>query len=266
MCNSVRRSPLGGNGAGWRIAAARQTLRGAVRRPVLDGRVRGSGRTSRPALMPRRLRLNSLRADMRPCRPLPWNSITSHTWGSRPGCQMRVVTPGDAGQLAGLRQMRPAIARMVAALRAGVGVAAVTSGLLTGGAPLSWWILAPALGVVPGGAACSVSVAWPRGLRDWLVGTALLLAGLWCLAIGHLVPSSALAGSTSWVGLTAAMAVVSAQLAGKPVLWLPPCLVVAGTMFIGARLAPRPDGGEDAGGRLGTPAWLTPVVVVLRLC
>ena len=63
---------------------------------------------------------------------------------------MRVAAPADAEHLARLRLMRPAIARMVAALRAGVGVAAVTSGLLAGGKPLSWWILAPTLAVVAG--------------------------------------------------------------------------------------------------------------------
>ena len=46
---------------------------------------------------------------------------------------MRVAAPADAEHLARLRLMRPAIARMVAALRVGVGVAAVTYGLLAGG-------------------------------------------------------------------------------------------------------------------------------------
>jgi hypothetical protein len=96
---------------------------------------------------------------------------------------------------------------MVAALRGGVGVAAVTSGVLAGGPPLSWRVLAPALAVVAGWTACYVVVAWTRGLRDWLVGTDLLLTALCCLEIGRLVPASALAGSTSWVSLTAAMAV-----------------------------------------------------------
>jgi len=178
---------------------------------------------------------------------------------------MRVAAPADAEHLARLRLMRPAIARMVAALRVGVGVAAVTSGLLAGGKPLSWWILAPTLAVVAGWTALYVRVAWTRGLRDWLVGTDLLLTALLCLTIGHLVPASALAGSTSWVSLTAAMAVVSAQLAGKPALWLPPCLVVAGTMFVGSRLAHSPDGGEYAGGLMVTQSVLTAIVMVIVL-
>jgi anti-sigma regulatory factor (Ser/Thr protein kinase) len=178
---------------------------------------------------------------------------------------MRITGPDDARHMAGLRLMRPAIARMVAALRGGVGVAAVTSGLLAGGAPLSWWILAPALAIVAGWTACYVTVAWTRGLRNWLVGTDLLLVALLCLAIGHLVPPTALAGSTSWVSLTAAMAVVSAQLAGKPVLWLPVCLVVAGTMMVGSRLAHSPDGGEYAGGLMVTQSVLTAMVMVIVL-
>jgi hypothetical protein len=173
--------------------------------------------------------------------------------------------PADAEHLARLRLMRPAIAKMAAALRAGVGVAAVTSGLLAGGKPLSWLILAPTLAVVAGWTALYVRVAWARGLLDWLVGTDLLLTALLCLAIGHLVPASALAGSTSWVSLTAAMAVVSAQLAGKPALWLPPCLVVAGTMFAGSRLAHSPDGGEYAGGLMVTQSVLTAIVMVIVL-
>ena len=178
---------------------------------------------------------------------------------------MRIVAPADAEHLARLRLMRPAIARMVAALRAGVGVAAVTSGLLTGGVPLSWWVLLPTLAVVAGWTALYVRVAWTRGLPDWLVGTDLVITALLCLGIGHLVPPSALAGSTSWVSLTAAMAVVSAQLAGKPALWLPPCLVVAGTMFIGSRLAHSPDGGQYAGGLMVTQSVLTAIVMVIVL-
>jgi len=178
---------------------------------------------------------------------------------------MRIVAPADAGHLTRLRLMRPAIARMVAALRAGVGVAAVTSGLLAGGAPLSWWILAPALAVVAGWTSCYVTVAWTRGLLDWLVGTDLLLTTLLCLAIGHLVPHIAVAGSTSWVSLTAAMAVVSAQLAGRPTLWLPCCLVAAGAMVVGSRLAHGPDGGEYAGGLMITQSVLTALVMVIVL-
>src|SRR5262249_10590513 len=104
---------------------------------------------------------------------------------------MRVAAPVDAEHLARLRLMRPAIARMVAALRAGVGVAAVTSGLLAGGKPLSWWILAPTLAVVAGWTALYVRVAWTRGLPDWLVGTDLLLTALFCLTITPLMPASA---------------------------------------------------------------------------
>jgi len=178
---------------------------------------------------------------------------------------MQVAKPADAGHLAGLRLMRPAIARMVAVLRAGVGVAAVTSGVLSGGAPLSWLALGPALVVVAGWTACYVTVAWTHGLRDWLIGTDLLLVTTLCLAIGHLVPPSALVGSTSWVSLTAAMAVVSAQLAGKPALWLGPCLAAAGAMFVGSRLAHSPDGGQFAGGLMVTQSVLTAIVMVIVL-
>jgi signal transduction histidine kinase len=161
--------------------------------------------------------------------------------------------------------MRPAIARMTAALRGGVGVAAVTSGLLAGGAPLSWWVVAPSLAIVAGWTTCYVMVAWTRGLRDWLVGTDLLLTALLCLMIGHLVPASALEGSTSWVSLIAAMAVVSAQLAGKPMLWLPPCLAVAGAMMVGSRLAHSPDGGQYAGWLMVTQSVITAVAMIIVL-
>jgi hypothetical protein len=161
--------------------------------------------------------------------------------------------------------MRPAIARMTAALRGGVGVAAVVSGLLAGGAPLSWWILGPALAVVACWTACYVVVAWTRGLLDWLVATDLLLVAVLCLGIGHLAPASALAGSTSWVGLVAAMAVVSAQLTGKPRLWLLPCLGVAGAMVIGSLLAHSPAGAEYTGGLMVTQSVLTAIVMVILL-
>lgn len=178
---------------------------------------------------------------------------------------MRAVARADAGHLAGLRQMLPAIAKMAAALRGGVGAAAVTSGLLAGGAPLSWRILAPALTVVAGWTACYVLVAWTRGLRDWLVGTDMLLTALLCLMIGQLVPASALAGSTSWVSLIAAMSVVSAQLAGKPARWLPASLVVAGMMFVGSRVAHSPDGGMYAGGLMITQSVITAVAMLIVL-
>jgi hypothetical protein len=161
--------------------------------------------------------------------------------------------------------MRPALARMVAVLRAGVGVAAVASGALTGGAPLSWWVLAPALAIVAAWTPCYVTVAWTRGLRDWLVGTDLLLAAVLCLAIGHLVPASALAGSTSWVSLIAAMTVVSTQLAGKPLVWLPVCLTVAAAMVVGSQLAHSPDGGLYAGGLMVTQSVLTTIVMIIVL-
>lgn len=178
---------------------------------------------------------------------------------------MRLVARADTGHLDRLRLMRPAIASMVAVLRAAVGVAAVVSGALAGGAPLSWAVLAPGLAACAGWTAIYVTVAWTRGLRDWLVGTDLLFAAVLCLAIGHLVPASAVAGSTSWVSLVAAMTVVSAQLAGKPLLWLPPCLAVAATMMIGARLAHSPDGGLYAGGLMVTQSVLTAIVMVIVL-
>ena len=178
---------------------------------------------------------------------------------------MRCVAQKETGDLDRLRLMRPAIAKLVAALRAGVGVAAVASGALAGGAPLSWRVLAPALALCAGWTACYVTVAWTRGLRDWLVGTDLLFAAVLCLAIGHLVPASALAGSTSWVSLIAAMTVVSAQLAGKPLVWLPACLAVAAAMFVGSRLAHSQDGGLYAGGLMVTQSVLTAIVMIIVL-
>jgi len=161
--------------------------------------------------------------------------------------------------------MRPVIARLVAALRAVVGVAAVASGLLAAGGPLSWRSLAPALAIDAGWTAFYVMIAWTRGLRDWLVGIDLLVTALLCLSIGYLVPASALPGSTSWVSLTAAMSVVCAQLAGKPALWLPAGLAVAGCMVAGSQLAHSPDGGEFAGGLIVTQAVITAAVMVIVL-
>ena len=178
---------------------------------------------------------------------------------------MRFVAQAETEHLDRLRLIRPAIARMVAALRAGVGAAAVASGALTGGAPLSWWILAPVLVLYAAWTAWYVTVAWTRGLRDWLVGTDLLLAAALCLAIGHLVPASAVAGSTSWVSLIAAMTVVSAQLAGKPRPWLPACLAVAAAMVVGSQLAHSPDGGLYNGGLMVTQSVLTAIVMLVAL-
>jgi hypothetical protein len=141
----------------------------------------------------------------------------------------------------------------------------VVSGALAGGAPLSWWLLAPALAIVAAWTALYVTVAWTRGLRDWLVATDLLLAAVLCLTIGHLVPANALAGSTSWVSLIAAMTVVSAQLAGKPLVWLPACLAVAAAMVVGSKLAHSPDGGLYAGGLMVTQSVLTAIVMVIVL-
>src|SRR5262249_14118382 len=58
---------------------------------------------------------------------------------------------------------------------------------------------------------------------------------------------------------------VGPQLAGKPALWLPPCLVVAGSMFVGSRLAHSPDGGLYAGGLMVTQSVLTAIVMVIVL-
>ena len=178
---------------------------------------------------------------------------------------MRMGAPADAGQLAGLRLMLPAIARMVAVLRCGVGITAVTSGLLAGGPPLSWWVLAGAVAIVAAWTACYVAVAWTRGLQDWLVGTDLAVVAVLCLGIGRLVPVTALAGTTSWVSLTAAMAVVSAQLAGKPARWLPVCLIDAGAMVVGSQLAHSPDGGEYAGGLMVIQSILSALVMIIVL-
>ncbi|MGB6453213.1 MAG: ATP-binding protein [Streptosporangiaceae bacterium] len=154
---------------------------------------------------------------------------------------------------------------MVAVLRCGVGITAVTSGLLAGGAPLSWWVLAAAVAIVAAWTACYVAVAWTRGLQDWLVGTDLALVAVLCLGIGHLVPATALAGTTSWVSLTAAMAVVSAQLAGKPARWLPVCLIDAAAMVVGSQFAHSPDGGEYAAGLMVIQSILTALVMIIVL-
>lgn len=231
--------------------------------PLQLGRFRGGGPP--PASGFPGVLAPAVKADMPGWPQSTWNTIASRTRVTDWGRPMRFVAQAEMGHLDRLRLMRPAIARMVAGLRAGVGAAAVVSGALAGGAPLSWWILAPALVLYAGWTAWYVTVAWTRGLRDWLVGTDLLIAAVLCLAIGQLVPASALAGSTSWVSLIAAMTVVSAQLAGKPRLWLPVCLAVAATMVVGSQLAHSPDGGLDTGGLMVTQSVITAIVMVIVL-
>lgn len=178
---------------------------------------------------------------------------------------MQIALPAMAGEPPALRPMRAALARMVAALRAVVGVAVVLSALLGAGAPLSWWWLVPALIAVTGWTWVYVVVAWRHGLRAWLLGADLLLTAALCLAIGHLVPAVAVPGTVNWVSTTASMAVVSAQLAGLPVVSVPAGLLVAASAVAGAQLAHSPGGGMAGGILLSTQAVVAAAVMVVAM-
>jgi Histidine kinase-, DNA gyrase B-, and HSP90-like ATPase len=178
---------------------------------------------------------------------------------------MRMAAAAGAGQLAGLRPMRGALARMAAALRTAVAIMAVASAVVGGGAPLTWWWLIPALVVVSCWTAVYVLVAWTRGLRAWLVSVDLALAAALCLAIGKLVPAAAVPGTVSWVSIIASMAVVCAQLAGAPVISVPAGLLVAASAVAGARLAHSPDGGIAPGVLLTSQAVAAAAVMAVAL-
>ena len=149
----------------------------------------------------------------------------------------------DADDPAGLRLIRPALARMAAALRGAAGAAAVISALVEVARPVSWWWLAPALAVVIGWTPVYAMVAWTAGLRTWLIGVDLLLMIGLCLAVGKLVPAQALPGTVNWVTTLASMTVVTAQLAGRPAVSVPAGLAVAASVLAGSQLAHASDGG-----------------------
>lgn len=142
--------------------------------------------------------------------------------------------------------MRAGLARMAAALRGTVAVAAGVSAVVGCVAPVSVRWLAPALVLLFAWTLGYVTVAWTRGLRPWLVGADLCVAAALSLAVGHLVPAAALPGTASWVAVVASMTVVSAQLAGAPLLSVPAGLLVVGSFVAGQRLARSADGGSPA--------------------
>jgi hypothetical protein len=135
---------------------------------------------------------------------------------------------------------------MVAALRGAVALVAVISAAVGAVAPVSWAWLAPALALVGAWTAVYVRVAWTRGLRAWLIAADLAIAGALCLAVGHLVPTAALPGTTSWVSIIASMTVVSAQLGGTPAVSVPAALIVVASHATGQRIAHSTDGGLAA--------------------
>jgi len=161
--------------------------------------------------------------------------------------------------------MRGALARMAAALRAAVAIVAVASAVVGGGPPLSWWWLIPALVTVICWTSVYAAVAWTQGLRAWLVGADLALIAALCLAIGKLVPATAVPGTVSWVSTIASMAVVCAQLGGTPAISVPAGLLVAASAVAGARLAHSPDGGVAAGILLTTQAVVAAGVMAVAM-
>ncbi len=178
---------------------------------------------------------------------------------------MRIASAAVSEHLAGLRPVRAALARMAAALRGVVAVVAVASAILAAGHPVSWWWLLPALSAVVGWTSVYVLVAWRRGLRAWLIGVDLLLTAVLCLAVGKLVPPGIVPGTLSWITNIASMAVVCAQLAGRPAVSLPAGLLVAASAVAGARIAHSPDGGVPAGTVIATQAVIAAAVMGVAL-
>jgi signal transduction histidine kinase len=142
--------------------------------------------------------------------------------------------------------MRASLARMAAVLRAATVAVAVVAAIVGAVPPVSWAWLGPALAVLLAWTPVYVAVAWTRGLRPWLIGADLALAAALGLAIGHLVPAAALAGTASWVDIITYMTVVSAQLAGSPLLSVPAGLLAVAAFVAGQRLAGSADGGLTA--------------------
>lgn len=142
--------------------------------------------------------------------------------------------------------MRPALARMAAAVRGVIGAASLVSALAGAGAPASWRWLVPALAALIAWTALYAVVAWTRGLSGWLVGADLLVSSALFISIGHLVAAPAIAGTDNWVSNIASMAVVTAQLAGLPAVAIPGSLLVVASSAVGARLAHAAGGGLQA--------------------
>jgi hypothetical protein len=132
---------------------------------------------------------------------------------------------------------------MVAALRGVTAIVAVASAAIGAVPPASWTWLGPALALLCGWTLCYVPVAWTRGLRIWLVATDACVTGALLLAIGHLVPLSALGNTTNWVSVIASVSVVSAQLGGDLLVSVPAGLLVAACAAIGHRWGGSPGGG-----------------------
>lgn len=145
-----------------------------------------------------------------------------------------------------MHPMRAGLARMVAALRAAIAVAAVGAAVTGAVRPVSWLWLGPALALVIAWTPVYVTVAWTRGLRPWLIGIDLCVAAALSLGVGHLVPAAALSGTSSWVATVTSMTVVSAQLAGAPLASVPAGLAVVAAFVAGQRLAGSADSGLTA--------------------
>lgn len=151
-----------------------------------------------------------------------------------------------AAPRATLRPMRTGLARMVASLRGAVAAAALIAAVVGAVPPVSLVWLVPALALVCAWTPAYVMVAWTRGLRPWLLGVDLCVSAALALAVGHLVPAAAIAGTTSWVAVITSMTVVSAQLGGAPAVSVPAGLLVVACYAAGQRLAHSPDGGLTA--------------------
>jgi signal transduction histidine kinase len=176
-----------------------------------------------------------------------------------------VSSTARSGESADIKLMRTGLARMVAGLRGAVGIAAVASALIGAERPVSWWWLAPAIAAVICWTAFYAVVAWTRGLGPLLIGVDLLLTAVMCLAIGKLMPSSAIPGTLNWVSNIASMVVVSAQLAGLPVLSIPAGLGVTASYVAGQRIAHAADSGLSGALVLGSQTLFAAAVMVVAM-
>lgn len=154
---------------------------------------------------------------------------------------------------------------MVAALRGAVGVAAVASALVGAEQPVSWMWLAPALAVVVCWTALYAMVAWTRGLGAVLVCVDLLLTAAMCLEIGKLMPAQAISGTLNWVSNITSVAVVSAQLAGFPIVSIPAGLAVTASYVAGQRLAHIGDSGLNSALILGAQTVFGAAVMAVAM-
>ncbi|MFI6499532.1 sensor histidine kinase [Nonomuraea typhae] len=149
---------------------------------------------------------------------------------------MGAFSDADVDRLLRVEPVREAMSRMAAGLRGSAVVVVVPSALL-GLAELDtpgWAILA--LVVLSAWTGLYGAICWIRGLERWMAGLDVLMASVFCLFIGELVPAEAIPGGASWVAGLASLTVIAAQLAGGLRISVPVSLLVPAALFAGSAL------------------------------